>query len=305
MSFSRHATFKQLDALETLLNLPANGDGVDIDVEAAVRAVVSLENAIGVALLERHRQGVRLTAAGFSAARRFSATMKKLREGVAALQKHSNAAASGHPFRFGAPWWIDLTRLAEAESLLKQLSHCDSVDFTLMSSTDCCKRVQANQLDAALVSRPVDTGSCHCTDIGDLVSQAALPRNHPLASRSVIDLTELAALPAFVMFKAGINPEQDRWLRERYREYGFVPQRIIRVADAHSMLQMVAAGKAACTFNAVMPPTLYPSGVVFRPLAARTPIVGRVQLIQRPDQPLPVNENLRQLLRSMLQRPAS
>lgn len=301
MSFSRHATIKQLEALQALMQPPTSANAAEFD--AALRSVTALEAALGVTLVEGSRPAVRLTAAGFAAARRFGAALARLREGVAALQQ-AGLATSTQAFRFGAPWWIDLADTADAEAALLQASGCASIDFSIDSSTECCKRVRAGQLDAALVVGPVEIGDCLSVEVAPMEGLAAVPAGHPLARRSVIDLRELAAIPAFAMFKQSINPDQDRHIRDRFRELGFVPQKIIRVADAPSMLQMVAAGKASAVVNALMPAMLYPAGIALRPLSAESAaaIAGRVLLIQRKDKAINVTEPLLNALRKLLNR---
>jgi DNA-binding transcriptional LysR family regulator len=229
-------------------------------------AIQMLEHDVGAQLFERSKRWVRLTEAGrlfLIDARRLLALADEAR---ATAQKAQRGEAG--ELRIGFTYSTPLTPLfAAAINRYRQ----DHPTVTLLLQELATLR----QLDG-LGERSIDLGFIRTPELPipagiriTLLREdplvAVLPSSSPLASKSMLQIADLAALP-FVMYPPGAGTSIYPQIFRLCREAGFVPRIEQTAAESSTIIGLVAAGSGV---------TLLPSsftrvnmeGVAYRPLA--------------------------------------
>ncbi|WP_084514298.1 LysR family transcriptional regulator [Nocardia acidivorans] len=213
---------------------------------AVSRQIASIEQAAGVLLLERHRSGVRLTAAGHLVLRRATVVLEEL---AATARELSGLPTQGGVVRLG--WFPSAGALLvpRAIAALRDTHPAITVHTREGGTPALVRALRAGSLDLALLGsappfRPPDTESpaLELRTLTESSLRVAVPAGHPLARGDFIDVAELAgrqwiAGPAAADRPMGVWPG----LEER-------PEIVHTARDWLAKLNLVAAG---CGFTTV------------------------------------------------------
>ncbi|WP_405167356.1 LysR family transcriptional regulator [Nocardia sp. NBC_01499] len=224
---------------------------------AVSRQIASLERMAGTELLERHREGVKLTAAGHLVLRRATAVLDQIEATARELSGLPGQAAT---VRVG--WFPSAggSLLPRAITALRQ-THPGITVLSREGSTPALVRaLRAGSVDLALIAsappfRPPDTESpaLLLQTLTERSLRVAVPTGHPLARGDYIDVADLHGQ----QWIAGPNTSDDRlmgvWpgLDER-------PEIVHTARDWLAKLQLVAAGCGLTTIPAVLAPAALP-----------------------------------------------
>ncbi|WP_433661619.1 LysR family transcriptional regulator [Nocardia sp. CA-128927] len=224
---------------------------------AVSRQIASIERAAGAELLERHREGVKLTAAGHLVLRRATAVLDQI---DATARELSGLPAQAATVRVG--WFpsAGAALLPKAIAALRQTHPGIHVQSREGSTPALVRALRAGSVDLALLGseppfRPPDTES-PALILRTLTERSlcvAVPATHPLARGDYIDVADLHGQ----QWIAGPNTSHDRlmgvWpgLDER-------PEIAHTVRDWLAKLQLVAAGCGLTTIPAVLAPAALP-----------------------------------------------
>ncbi|TCC64185.1 LysR family transcriptional regulator [Kribbella pittospori] len=224
---------------------------------AVSRQIASLERAAGSALLERRREGVRLTAAGQVVLRNAAVVLDQL---DATARELAGLPAAGGTVRLG--WFpsAGAVLLPRAISALRR-SHPSIAVTTREGSTPALVRaLRAGSIDLALIAsappfRPPDAESPALTleTLAERSLRLAVPATHPLAARDSVDVAELRGQRWIAAPAAGEELLMGVWpgLDER-------PQVAHTVRDWLAKLHLVAAGAGLTTISASMASAIPP-----------------------------------------------
>lgn len=224
---------------------------------AVSRQIASIEKLAGAELLERHREGVKLTAAGHLVLRQASAVLDQIEVTAREL---SGLPAQAATVRVG--WFpsAGAALLPKAIAALRR-THPGITVLSREGSTPALVRaLRAGSVDLALLGsappfRPPDTESPALV-LHTLTERSlciALPTTHPLARGDYIDVADLHGQ----QWIAGPNTSDDRlmgvWpgLDER-------PEIAHTARDWLAKLHLVAAGCGLTTIPAVLAPAVLP-----------------------------------------------
>ncbi|MEV6561089.1 LysR family transcriptional regulator [Nocardia sp. NPDC051756] len=224
---------------------------------AVSRQIASLEKLAGAELLERHREGIKLTAAGHLVLRRATAVLEQIEVTAREL---SGLPAQAATVRVG--WFpsAGAALLPKAIAALRRTHPGIAVVSREGSTPALVRALRAGSVDLALLAsappfRPPDTESPALV-LHTLTERSlciALPANHPLARGDYIDVADLHGQ----QWIAGPNTSDDRlmgvWpgLDER-------PEIAHTARDWLAKLQLVAAGCGLTTIPAVLAPAVLP-----------------------------------------------
>lgn len=211
---------------------------------AVSRQVATLEAAAGQLLFERHRGGVRLTAAGS----RLLPRARHIVDELDAALADARATPSGR-VRLGT-FPIAAAALVPDALLLLRAEHPELIVTLREATTPALVRsIRAGTLDLALVAhsppyRPLDTES-PALDLSTLVERdlvVAVGPGHPLARRRAVEVDELAGQVWVASASEGGDSLMGVWpgLAER-ADVRYV------VRDWLAKLSLVAAGLAITT----------------------------------------------------------
>ena len=205
------------------------------------RQVRTLEDEIGVRLLDRANNRVALTEGG----RRFLFDSKKILsmcdETVAAVQRMNLGETS--QLNIGYVANVHYGLLPATLGAFRKLCPHVALNLFDMGSAEQFQALDAHKIDLGLVGlRPELSGHdllCACVAHDTIV--VALPARHPIAKKPRLKIADLAA-QFFVSISAKTHPGSREWLLETCRNVGF-KARILQEADNETAaLRFVADG---------------------------------------------------------------
>jgi LysR family hydrogen peroxide-inducible transcriptional activator len=185
-------TLRQLEYAAAVARLGHFGRAAEAchATQPALSAGISqLERALGVRLFERGRRGARPTAAA-------AGILHRVAEVLARVEDLREAARTGRepftaPLRLGAIPTIAPFVLPRAVPALR--AHWPRLRLVLLEDrTDALVRgVEEGKLDAALVARETELGSCETIPLYRDPFYAAVPAGHRLAAGRTVDVGRL------------------------------------------------------------------------------------------------------------------
>jgi hypothetical protein len=123
--------------------------------------------------------------------------------------------------------------------------------------------LKRGELDAALVTGPLDTGGLAHRTVGRERHAAFVPQTHALAGQTRISLHALTQLPAFFRFRRVDNPLLYDHFARQYAAIGFRHPTEAPAIGAMGLLAQIAAGRGG---------TIMPSAIAARPYPGVTAI---------------------------------
>lgn len=231
---------------------------------ALSRQVRQLEQELGVALLERDRRHVRLTAAGITfldEARRILAhSQDAIRAAQSAAQPFRGTLHLGYVwglFHTSLPRWVHDFRIHHPEVAVHLLD---------LSTPEQVSALKQGRIDLGFVG--FETGSrpdgLTRRTLGECAFVAALPEAHRSARRRHIELKDLVG-DLFFCISEESYPGAARRVRDAFDAAGVQPRVVQSAARGHTLLAMVAAGCGVALVPETLAALPHP-GVVLKPL---------------------------------------
>ncbi|MFE4874929.1 LysR family transcriptional regulator [Streptomyces sp. NPDC056682] len=250
---------------------------------AVSRQMASIERAAGAELLERRRDGVRLTAAGRVVMRRATVVLDEIE---ATARELSGLPGPGGTVRLG--WFpsAGTTLVPQALAALRRSDPGLHVISREGGTPALVRALRAGSIDLALLAsappfRAPDTESPPLA-LQTLTERAlclAVPAAHPLARGEFVDVVDLRGQRWIVGSSSGADGLMGVWpgLDER-------PEIVHTARDWLAKLHLVAAGCGLTTVPAAMA-TAVPPGVRVLPVRGGPQELRRVLLARLPQPP--------------------
>lgn len=220
--------------------------------------IMKLEEELGVKLVERAPRKVMLTAAGKDAAQRARRILAEAEELKEAARRGANPEAGR--LRLGAfptlaPYLLPhvVPELHAKFPKLELLLTEEKSDLLL-------HRLRDGQLDAALLALPIHDDSLHAQFLFEEPFLLAVPADHPLAQRKVLDTDDLNHASLLLL-------EDGHCLRDQAldvcRLSGAREEADFRATSLETLRQMVATGVGVTLLPtlSVRPPIVQPAGI--------------------------------------------
>jgi DNA-binding transcriptional LysR family regulator len=153
-------------------------------------------------------------------------------------------------------YWSDLAGLSAFEGALLSTRLATGVDVMSLASHESMAALKRGELDAALVTGPLDTGGLAHRTVGRERHAAFVPQTHPLAGKTRISIHDLKQLPAFFRFRRADNPPLYDHFGRQYAAIGFRHPHEAPAIGAMGLLAQIAAGRGG---------TIMPSAIAARP----------------------------------------
>jgi DNA-binding transcriptional LysR family regulator len=241
------------------------------------RAIRELEERLGVRLLERNTQLVKLTSAG--------AALVPYARKVARLLKEAQAALQGFKvlgrLRLGMTSAVDLPWLSALPASIQQTGERQDVVVTSDTSPRLVRQLRNGRLDAAVIALPTETHELDVLEVDRVPMLVALASSHPLARRKLLSLSDLDGHHVF-WFERARQPAFYDHCERVFARHAFAPHRLREPADHHVLLGEVAAGKGLALLAGTFA-GLKRKGVSYRPLAEGDELAIGVGLATSPD----------------------
>jgi DNA-binding transcriptional LysR family regulator len=264
----------------------ATADALGITPSAVSQQLKTFQEEIGVALLEKEGRGVRLTEAG--------AALASAAADVAVAMARAEATAEG--YRSGRQTTVTAVFFPSAAEmilpgLLDRVAAVDGLRVEARLEDPKAQGFIDLAADADLVLGHSVNGPAEFARAGLVVEHlleepldVALPADHPLAAKSILDPTDVAGEP-WIGVPAGFP--FDTVLRQIELQAGQAVERTQLMPDLRVMEALVGSGHGLSLLPRFTARSALRSGLVLRPLArvhARRSIVllARAEVAARP-----------------------
>lgn len=240
---------RYLDAVADHGSVAAAAAALHVTPSAISQQLGKLEREAGHELFEPSGRGLRLTSAGRVLAEHAAAVIQRVGQAERALEELSEDVAG--PLRFGAFSTATMALLAPAfNQILERYPkvqptlHEGEADATLAA-------LARDELDIGVLESwdnmptPLPAGISHRV-LAEDEAELALPSDHPLAQREVVQIGEVTDLPWASWLS---HTACHAWLVQTLRSHDVEPRIICRVHTTPSVLSFVASGVAAALLS--------------------------------------------------------
>jgi DNA-binding transcriptional LysR family regulator len=223
------------------------------------RALASLEQHVGVRLVDRSTHHLALTAAGRAFRDKAAVAVAAFDDALDTGRLPQRPLRLGHAWSALGPYTTPLLRRWQRE-------HPD-VPLELLRVDDRTAGLARGEVDAAVLRGPVDTPGLATELLFTEPRVAAVPSDDPRAGRASLTLTDLAAGPVVLNTVSGLTT-LDLWPPE------IRPTATITVANTDDWLTAIAAGRGVGASVASTAQMHAHGGVTYLPLsdAPRVPV---------------------------------
>lgn len=249
----------------------AAADVLYLSQSAVSQQIATLEREVGMQLLDRTREGPKLTDAGRVLVTHAEAAIARLEEAERELA--AIAGLKGGELRLASFPSASATVLTEAVALFHRRHPEVRLSVADAEPEDSLPRLRGGDLDLALsfdypsVPQPEERDLERTLVLTESM-YVALPAAHPLATREVVPLTELAGYE----WLCGSRPSScGEVVIAACRNAGFEPQIGFESDDYHVMQGFIAAGLGVTLLPDLALPTLR-ADLVVRPTDPPAPV---------------------------------
>lgn len=236
--------------------------------------IQKLEEAAGVPLVRRLRDGVVLTEAGKDFHRRAVNVLAEL--AYAKQESDAHAGRLRGTLRLGSIPTIAPYVLPDLLAGFRQECPDIAVEAVEAVTDSLVARLLDGELDAALLALPIRAEHLRSVPVAEDALLVAVPAGHAAARSGKVTWEALADEPWLLLEEAHCLGAQTRDL---CRRAGLAPRVVLRGAQLSTVLGLVARGLGVAVVPAMAASQL-PAGVVLVPFAGRAP-ARRVALVMR------------------------
>lgn len=228
-------------ALADSLNFTQTANAMFITQPALSRAISSLEQELQLTLLQRTTHSVTLTPAR----KIFSSECQKLLKDLQRVSERARSAQTGQigSVRIGFQRDNFETYIADFVNLFRH-SHSDiALELLPFSVNELNNALQEKTADAVISGGPPANESIRSLMIANLPECVALPLDHPLADREVLDMRELKN-EKFIAMSRSISCSGFESIIHKSLVAGFEAQIVAQVELLPTLMTLVACGQA-------------------------------------------------------------
>ena len=242
----------------------AAADELYLSQSAVSQQIATLEKEVGMKLLDRTREGPKLTAAGRVLVGHAEAAIARLEEAERDLA--AIAGLEGGELRLASFPSASATVLTEAVSIFHRRYPQVRLSVADAEPEESLPRLRGGEIDLALTFDYPSVPKAAERDLDRtlVLSESmyvALPGDHPLAGREIVPLAELSEL----VWLCGSRPSScGEAVIRACRDAGFEPRVGFESDDYHVMQGFIAAGLGVTLLPDLALPTLR-SELVVRP----------------------------------------
>jgi DNA-binding transcriptional LysR family regulator len=221
-----------------------------------------LEQELGVSLFDRSTRGVRLTEAGRKFVELVNAGIDQIELAVTTAGRE--AAGEHGRLRIGIQHLIPGSFLDDLLVGYRDAYPGIAIELREGASHDAIADLRAGRIDVAFVGNAPELPDCHSRPVWTEAVWAALPQNHPIASRSGVTWADLAG-ETFLVRNSGTGPEVHDYIILRLGNRWPPPQVQWVGVERATLLSMVGRN-FGITIVGAMALLLPVVGVVFLPI---------------------------------------
>jgi DNA-binding transcriptional LysR family regulator len=228
-------------AVAEALSFTRGAEKLHLAQPSLTRQIKNLEQEIGVRLLDRTTQQVKLTPEGQSFlvdAKRVLDLSEEIVESVRHFSCDESAALN---IGYVANLFYDLLPVTLAS--FQRSFPTIPINLFDMTCGDQFRALQDGKIDLGFVGlhEPIEERGLQFRPIASYETVAAVAKNDPLAKKTVIKLKELKPM-FFIGLSETSYPGYRRWLTQTCQKVGFSPKVLQDVDIERTLIQSVAAG---------------------------------------------------------------
>ena len=254
-----------LDALlvEELGSFRKAAEALRVVPSVVSRRVRSLEDALGVSLFQRRRQGAEPTVAGRRILSRGRAIVGDVRD----LLRLASLSSTGSEGTLCVGVVSSIAGGTARELLSGFLAAHRDVDLQVAegSPRDHISEIRALKMDITFVVGTPPAPECVVEPLWSEPILVALGSDHPLAATDVIEWSQLAS-ERFIVSKTDPGPEIHDYVVKQLSALGLHPIIEPRPVRRDGLMALIGLGRGVSLVGAAEAGVTYP-GVAFRPLA--------------------------------------
>lgn len=224
MSIYDHLEFKHLKYIVSIADngtFTAAAAKLPLAQSALSRSISEMEDALGIQVFDRSRDGVSLTDAGESLlafARELLQTRIHVVKAVQAIQQ-----TSLHPFKLGFSPFVEQNVLGEVCSAYRELFPKSVIEPESGDTDELVRSLRAGEIDAALVTLPLEPDGYKIQAIMHEPLVVCVRKDDPLAHEETIDPEQLSGRLG-IFSDPRHHPRAHERLLEMLSEQGIKPR---------------------------------------------------------------------------------
>nr|WP_220790435.1 LysR family transcriptional regulator [Gluconacetobacter takamatsuzukensis] len=258
--------------------------------------VRALEQALGLKLFVRSRQGAVPTEAGAELVKRAGILLQMRQE----FTDVATGLARGErgSLRVGLAGAVSLLPLIPAAIRQLRLALPHAVITMEESNTPAlCAALTERTIDVAIIRPPAPGGTFAIETLFEEPTLLAVPVGHPAAGQATVALQDVAQDP-LILFPRALGPGFFDAILAACQNAGFTPQLGQEAPQITAAVPLVAAGLGVSIVPACLD-QIHAGGAVFRPIAGTAPR-ATLAVATRPEPPAPLLRRFVETLREQV-----
>ena len=255
---------------------------------ALSQQIRKLERELGVSLFSRTKTNVELTEAGRTLLEGTRKILMLVEQ--TAREAREVGGAEAHHLKVGFPEYANHTPVADAlQAFRRRYPYVELEEhetFTLQETLQQVEKLRKGTLDVGFMLRPEEDEFLQTERVLNIELVAALPKDHPLAGREEIALSELAD-ERLILFSRSFHPRCYDYVVGCCRGAGFEPKVVQRkepqLYSGATTYRMVAAGIGVGIVARPVVSGYKQYDVIFKPLRNPAPSLDLVAAWRRED----------------------
>lgn len=264
------------------LNFRRAAERLHLAQPALSSQIKTLENELGVQLLERTTRSVKLTPAG----RVFFDEARGVLEAAQAAMQHAKSAEHGLTGNLRVGIIAPAANAWLAGILRKFRLQYPGIQFSLfdLTSTEQLRRLHAGELDAGLLRPPMRSSELDFKLVEESRHVLAAPAEHRLARKRRLEWHDFDGEGLVMIQPSEQHGYYDAFLAACARA-GAHPKPVQYAHDIQTKMWLISAGFGVAPTTATLAEVRRP-GLVFRPLPSGLPPVHTILVWRRKDESL-------------------
>lgn len=265
------------------LNIRRAAEKLRVSQPPISRQINDLETEIGVKLFDRSNRKLQLTQAGECFLKEATEILNRVQHATQLVQAVNRGEAGTLVIAYGGP--VSGILPANVMRRCREIFPLMELIIRDMTPREQVQALLENKIDLGYVGlNPVELQDILCFEsIRKVEVLVALPSNHPLVTKEILQLEELADEHFILVERTSSPTAYDRTVNI-LKSAGFIPNVAHQADKAQNLLRLVAAGFGIALVTDLFRSSI--SEVVFRPLKERIYIDWHVAWRRDNDSPL-------------------
>jgi len=271
------------------LNFRRAAEALNTSQPSLSQQIRALEDELGIALFERTKRRVQLTAAG-------SVYLTGIRHAISEVEAYGQQAREAQAglrgsLTVGTNGMVMINHLPTVVRRFRAEFPDVNLSLTILRNPDIMGALRSSRIELAFSTATGDDVDLDAQQLWTLEPRVVLPADHPSANEERVRLSDLNGEVLITHPRRGGAGASSQVIA-LCREQGFTPKAVKEVAEVADLETLI--GLVACGLGVTILPssfeTIAPPSVVFKPVA-NTAIANKISAYWRRDEVNPLVRN--------------